>query len=104
MSWLLVPVIESLPGPPTNVTDRFEWFTSVSLPVPPSIVMDGMVELTEESIVTVSFPSPALIVIGPVRLETRPQSRPLSPSGQVAVACDACGVGDRQVTADDGQP
>ena len=63
----------SFPGPPMKVTERFELFLSVSLPLPPTIVIDGIVELTEPAIVTLSFESPTLTTIGEVSEVTGPQ-------------------------------
>src|SRR3954470_14275284 len=56
-----------------KVTWRFELFVSVSLPVPPMIVIDGIVELTEAAMVTLSFGSATLITIGPVSAVRSPQ-------------------------------
>ena len=57
MSWFPSPEIVSFPGPPMKVTERFELLVSVSFPDPPMIVIEGIVELTDAPIVTLSLES-----------------------------------------------
>ena len=73
MSWFPSPDIVSFPGPPMKVTERFELLISVSSPDPPLIVIEGIVELTDAPIVTLSLESRTLMIIGPVSALTGPQ-------------------------------
>ena len=56
-----------------KVTERFELLVNVSFPLPPMIVIEGMVELTDAPIVTLSLESPTLTTIGAVSAVTGPQ-------------------------------